>query len=221
MTPFEKIGEAAARFGLAVSALNPAVGGAIVLLAYDGPAMWEAYAAAPEAADGAADPLDRWSARITAALAKTFGARPISPNERPYPPFATWAMAAEPVWPSPLGMLVHARRGLWVSYRGALAFDEALDIPARAPAAKPCDACPGKPCLTACPVGAFTDKGYDIPACLDWLGRPQNTCLDGGCLARRACPVGRNFAHRPAQAGHHMQAFLRTQSMRSGRRPDH
>ena len=33
--------------------------------------------------------------------------------------------------------------------------------------------------------------------------------MDGGCLARRACPVGAEYAHGAEQAGFHMRAFLR------------
>jgi hypothetical protein len=215
VTAFEEIAEAAAPLGLAAAGLHEG-DATIVLLAYDGPAMWAAFSAAPEAADGAPDPLDRWSARVIGALAARFGARAVSPNDRPYPPFLGWAMAAEPVWPSPLGMLVHGARGLWVSYRGALAFDGRLDLPPRAPAAKPCDSCAEKPCLAACPVGAFSDAGYDIPACLGWLARPDGYCRAAGCRARHACPVGRAYAHRPEQASHHMEAFFRTQSDRIG-----
>jgi len=32
--------------------------------------------------------------------------------------------------------------------------------------------------------------------------------MEGGCLARRACPVGAEHAHQPAQAAFHMRAFL-------------
>jgi hypothetical protein len=36
--------------------------------------------------------------------------------------------------------------------------------------------------------------------------------MSGGCLARRACPVGREYAYDPAQARFHMQAFLAAMS---------
>jgi hypothetical protein len=31
--------------------------------------------------------------------------------------------------------------------------------------------------------------------------------MDGGCLARHACPVGQGFAYAPAQARFFMRAF--------------
>jgi hypothetical protein len=32
--------------------------------------------------------------------------------------------------------------------------------------------------------------------------------MTGGCLARRACPVGTDYAYDPRQAAFHMTAFL-------------
>src|SRR5271166_4757675 len=77
----------------------------------------------------------------------------------PHFPFQQWVRRAEPVHPSPLGLLIHPIYGLWHSYRGALAFPEALDVPALEVAPSPCDSCAEKPCLGACPVGAFSLDG--------------------------------------------------------------
>ncbi|GMQ77036.1 MAG: 4Fe-4S dicluster domain-containing protein [Gammaproteobacteria bacterium] len=74
---------------------------------------------------------------------------------------------------------------------------------------RPCDTCADKPCLATCPVGAFSDRGYDVPACIDHIGGERGSdCLGGGCLARRACPVGVTYQYAPAQMGFHMRAFL-------------
>jgi hypothetical protein len=32
--------------------------------------------------------------------------------------------------------------------------------------------------------------------------------MDGGCLARRACPVGKGFTYHPVQAQFFMRAFI-------------
>jgi epoxyqueuosine reductase QueG len=106
-------------------------------------------------------------------------------------------------------MLIHPRFGLWHSYRGALAFAAEIATPERPEIASPCSTCAERPCLTTCPVGAFTPAGYDVEACADWLRSAKGgACLAGGCLARRACPVGREFAHTAEQAAFHMRAFL-------------
>ena len=62
----------------------------------------------------------------------------------------------------------------------------------------------------ACPVEAFAEGRYDVPKCVNHIAGPSGTeCLTGGCLARRACPVGRDYAYAPDQARFHMEAFLR------------
>ena len=64
------------------------------------------------------------------ALAGELGAKAFFPSGGlPYWPFQQWARRAEPVHPSPVGILIHPRYGLWHSYRGALGLGEAHDLP--------------------------------------------------------------------------------------------
>jgi len=152
--------------------------------------------------------LDEWSARILNALAARLGARAVFPFERPYLPFQRWAQRAEACHPSPLGLLIHPEYGLWHGYRGALLFAAAIALPPPDRRASPCATCPDRPCLSACPVAAFDSKSYDVPACARHLvATPEPTCMDIGCLARHACPVGRDYRYAPAQARFHMSAF--------------
>jgi hypothetical protein len=182
----------------------------IALVGLAGRRGWAAFSGSPEAQDGVADPLDRWSRRVVDTLAAELGARALYPfGGPPHRPFQRWARRAQPMHPSPLGLLIHRRDGLWRGYRGALAFAERLAIPRRRAAASPCEACVARPCLSACPVGAFASDGYDVGACASHLRRPEGrACMEGGCLARRACPVGAERAHEPTQAAFHMRAFL-------------
>ena len=183
----------------------------IALAGFAGRGGWDAFAASPEAADGAADPLDRWSRRVIEALARGLGATALFPFAGPpYWPFQQWAMRAEPVRVSPIGVLIHPRYGLWHSYRGALGFREALDIPEPEAAPRPCDSCRERWCLNACPVGAFSGRGYDVAACVGHLKSPAGAdCMEFGCRARRACPVGAEHAYGEEQANFTMRAFLR------------
>lgn len=181
----------------------------VLLFGFAGSAQWAVFAASPEAGDGRPHALDRWSRRVLGGLGERFGATPLFPFDGPpYWPFQAWAQRAEPVFPSPLGLLVHADYGLSHSYRGALAFAEPIRLPDVRADASPCQSCPEKPCLTACPVGAFTSAGYDVERCAGWLRTQGGACREGGCLARRACPVGRDFAQSAEQARFHMAAFL-------------
>ena len=190
----------------------------VVLLGNVGPALWSVFAASPEAADGAPHGLDRWTRRVVDALAAEVEAAPVYPfDEPPFHPFQRWARRAAPVVPSPLGVLIDPDYGLWHAYRAALLFATPLDLPPDLPLAEnraenravPCDTCVAKPCLTTCPVGAFTPQGYDVAACARHVaGAEGRACREGGCLARRACPVGRAYAYGPAQTTWHMTAFM-------------
>jgi hypothetical protein len=185
----------------------------IVLAGMAGREGWSAFAAGPEADDGLPDPLDRWSRRLIEALAGELGARALFPfGGPPYLPFQQWAQRAEPVHPSPIGILIHPRYGLWHSYRGALGLSEKLTIAEPATGASPCDSCAGRWCLSGCPVGAFSSAGYDVAACVGHLGSAAGAdCMGFGCRARRACPVGAEHAYGPEQANFIMRAFLRGQ----------
>lgn len=182
--------------------------GTLVLVGNAGPALWRRFRQAPEAADGRPHPMDRWTRRVVEATAADLGATALYPfGGPPWWPFQRWALRCEPVAPSPLGMLVHPTWGLWHAYRAALYLPERLDLPERSDIPSPCASCAERPCLEACPVGAFTDGGYDVAACRTHLGADAGApCLTRGCLARRACPVG-GPAWAPEQAEHHMRAF--------------
>ena len=77
MTGLAEVRSLAAAEGLAVTGWMhpgaedgaPAGTETLLLLGYGGPEMWAAFSAAPEASDGAAHPLDRWSARVIGAMA--------------------------------------------------------------------------------------------------------------------------------------------------------
>ncbi|MGD9863193.1 MAG: ferredoxin [Pseudodonghicola sp.] len=183
-------------------------GGTLVLLGA-GPAFWPAFAAAPEHADGAPDPVDRWSARVIAGLAQCFGATAHYPfGGPPYAPFIDWALKSGRAFSSPTGMLVHDTVGLMISYRGALHFARRLAIPVP-DAASPCADCADTPCLGACPVGALGDAApYDVPRCHEFLDSPAGqSCMMQGCAVRRACPISRGAGRRPEQSALHMRSF--------------
>jgi hypothetical protein len=182
----------------------------LLVIGNAGPAAWEHFAAAPEAGDGAPDPMDRWCKRVLGGLAAAFGGGAVFPSDGPpYPPFVAWAKRAAPVRESPLGMLIHPVYGLWHAYRGALTFAERLPVPAAEASACPCDSCRDKPCLTSCPVSAFGPQGYNVADCVAHIETPEGAdCLALGCRARRACPIGREFVYDGPQAAFHMTAFL-------------
>jgi len=164
------------------------------------------------------EPLDAWATRALRAVADEFGAALVLPQDGPpFAPFSRWAQRAEPVHASAIGIVIHPEYGLWHAYRGALLFAERLALPrvseVRRP--RPCDSCDARPCLSACPVAAFqadpagTPTGYDADACAAHVASPAGVeCRERGCLARRACPVGRAYTYPETQQRFHMAAFL-------------
>lgn len=177
----------------------------LVLLGPAEPGFWPHLTSQEEW--GGPDPVDRWSRRVIGRIACDLGAKALFPfGGPPYSPFQRWALRSGRAWESPVRLLVHDRQGLMVSFRGALALKEELDL---APAAKPCDTCADKPCLSACPAGALGAGGYDVPACHVWLDTGGEACLSGGCLVRRACPVSQTYARMPEQSAYHMRQFHR------------
>ena len=156
------------------------------------------------------NPLDAWSRAVIGTVAEEFGARAVSPNDRPYLPFQQWAMRAEGLKSSPLGILMHPEYGLWHAYRGALLFDVELDLPQPREMIHLCDLCDGKPCLKACPVGAHSIAGFDHAACLAHVRSPNgHACMEGGCFDRNACPYGTDYRYGRDQQAFHMAAFAR------------
>ena len=184
--------------------------GTAILVGNAGPALWRAFRRARR---DEPHPLNAWTRRVLGAAAREFGADVVFPFDGPpYHPFQRWAEKAEPVHVSPIGPLIHADFGLWHAYRGALLFAERLALPPRGAPPSPCQGCAEKPCLTTCPVGALEAGRYDVPACVAHISTPAGrACLEGGCLARHACPVGRGHAYAPDQARFHMESFLAAQ----------
>ncbi len=181
-----------------------------ILVGNAGPAMFERFA---RERDPARDRLDDWCRMVIGDLAQRLGAAAHFPFDLPPLPFSVWGRRARAGHASPLGLNVHPDFGLWHAYRALLAFPRPLDLPERPDTPSPCDTCPDRPCLTNCPVHAFSGEGYDVTACAGHL-RTQagHDCMELGCRARRACPVGRDFLYAPSQARFHMSAFLGARS---------
>lgn len=180
-----------------------------------GSEVWPAFTRSEPCRDGQPDPMDRWSQSIGDALAAALGGRALYPSDGPpWWPFQQWMARCVPGQVSPLRLRLHPVFGLWHACRFALVLPEvhpqdraALPPP---PAADLCASCDGQPCLQACPVDAFGPDGLAVQTCAEHLLAPTGAgaaCLQRGCLARRACPVGAPYRYEPDHAAFHMAAF--------------
>ena len=181
----------------------------LIMIGNAGSDLWAHFGATMSTSDRP-NPLDEWVADHIGALATDLGAVALFPfGGPPFLPFVSWAQRCEPVTPSAIGILIHPVYGLWHAYRAALVFPAQLDLPPVQNTPRPCDTCADKPCRSTCPVGAFTDAGYDIASCFAHLANPQGAdCCEAGCRARRACPVGADYTYPPDHAQFHMNAFF-------------
>jgi len=183
----------------------------VVIVGNIGRAMWPAFRSAERPGP---DPLDAWTCSVLIPIATSLGAGFVHPSDQPYQPFQRWAQRADDVWSSPIGLLIHPDHGLWHAYRGAFLFPAVVDgLPPVGRRPSPCVTCDGRPCLTTCPVGAFTDgpsgPAYDVDACVGHVRSDRDPdCLGDGCAARRACPVGADGRYGPDQMRFHMRAFV-------------
>lgn len=182
---------------------------AVLLVGQAGAAPWKFFQRwremQPEELE---NPLDSWSRQVIGQVAQAFGARAVSPSDKPYLPFQQWAIRAEGLRPSPLGILMHPEYGLWHAYRGALLFDVEIEIQAPPEQNHLCDLCSRKPCLKSCPVDAYSEAGFSHQDCLTHVCGPMGQpCRSGGCLDRNACPHGAAFRYPGEAQAFHMKSF--------------
>jgi hypothetical protein len=198
-------GEAAPAAGSGAAARS------VLLVGQAGAAPWPHFLLwRDRQAQPVANPLDTWSREVIGAAAQGCGARAVSPSDRPYLPFQQWAMRAEGLKPSPLGILMHPTYGLWHAYRGALLFEDELALTEPHAEIHLCDACADKPCLKSCPVDAYSAQGFAYEACLCHVrGALGGPCRSGGCLDRNACPYGASYRYPPDAQAFHMAAFAK------------
>jgi hypothetical protein len=182
----------------------------VVLLGNVGGSLWPAFSrwrAGP--GKGVASPLDTWSMELIRPLADSLGGQAYFPSERPWQPFQQWAMRAEGLRASPLGVLIHPEYGLWHGYRGAIGFAERIGRASTLFTSHPCDDCADKPCLKTCPVGAVKRNSFEVATCRTHIrsAAGQGGCMVAGCIARNACPVGAEYRYPPEQLRFHMAAL--------------
>ncbi|WP_423908045.1 hypothetical protein [Candidatus Spongiihabitans sp.] len=194
----------------------------LILFGNAGSSFWECFSGSREAADGQTDPLNRWSQRVGEIIASKLTGRALFPfGGPPYHPFINWAKKAESLQSSRIGMLIHPQYGLWHAYRFAIALPDSLAdslvvsaaiTRVRQPQAIDhdiCQRCIGQPCLSACPVGAFSDSGYAVEACYSFLKQnAESSCRTETCQARLSCPQGHAFHYQADHARFHMEAFF-------------
>lgn len=110
--------------------------------------------------------------------------------------------------PSPLGLGINQRHGVWFGYRAVVAVSAALagDVFARQPS--PCLTCSDTPCVSACPASALApDRHPDLVSCVQFRMQHASPCAQT-CLARLSCPVATRWRYSDAQLSYYYQHSL-------------
>jgi epoxyqueuosine reductase len=175
-----------------------------------GRGFFAGFTGAPEAADGAPSPLDRFTRRMVAAAAERaleplrvrhavfypFGGAPLIPFQR-------LGRAAGLGPPGPLGLQIHPTLGPWWAYRALVTVDR--DLPAVPALGDSCRGCPA-PCVAACPAGAVREQGFAVAPCHARRVEAEGCRLS--CPARIACVRGPEHRYSDAALAFHMAASL-------------
>ena len=180
----------------------------MILLGPKEPKFLAIFQKSSEAHDGEPDPLDHWSVHVLESLAAQLHAIALLPFGGPLSlPFYCWPLRRGHTHVSAIKFLVHDQSGLFLSFRGSLAFNEHISLPTHL-GQSPYVGCPA-PCRTACPIKAFDGESYHFTACKSHVTSvDHNHCGTQDCSERHSCPISENFARPPGQSEFHMKAFL-------------
>ena len=185
-----------------------------IIVASGGRALFQRFRAAPEAADGARNPLDRFTrAAVDAAAVETLGAAGVAyrtyfpfTESVPALPFQRLGRAAGLGGPGPLGLQIHPELGPWWAYRALIAL--AGDWSDVVPATRLGDGCAGcpAPCVAACPAGAVRLTGFSVADC--HARRRTAPACHLSCDARLRCIRGVEHRYAEEQLAFHMAASM-------------
>jgi hypothetical protein len=178
-----------------------------IVIGNGGGAFWRAFVA--EQRDEP-EPLDAFTRRmieeravpvVTRACGTPCVVYPFAPPDETLP-FMRLAACAGLGRPSLLGVLVHPVYGPWIALRAALLVPVALTAPRPAADFDPCPGCRERPCVAACPAGAVSAAGWDVPRCAAYRAQPDDPCA-ARCHARFDCVIGREHRYPAAALAHH------------------
>jgi len=183
----------------------------LLVVGNGGGAFWRAFEAFcrahPDHAAGA-DPIDRFTRQVVdAAVAAAGLTGPVLyPFDFPATPvsFMHLAECAGLGRRSLLGVLVHPIYGPWIALRAAVPLPTAVAAPRPADGFDPCPTCVARPCVAACPAGAVTAAGWDIPTCAAQRAPDDDPC-GSQCHARIECVLGREHRYPAAALVHHQR----------------
>ena len=104
---------------------------------------------------------------------------------------------------SPLGIGIHPKFGTWFAYRVVVAANTDFAVTVSEKGSSACESCRDKPCVSACPVTAVSAVNtFGLDVCVSHRRQEGSSCSHQ-CLARQACPVGKEYQYEDEQIAYH------------------
>lgn len=182
----------------------------LILIGNGGSKFWTHFR---ESKTPGPNPVDDYSLRQAGRFAdKTLGKdhyRTLYPGEFNIPLqqlglFAGWHH------PSPLGLGINPKWGLWFAYRCLLATEEELPQILDKPEPSPCDRCRSRACVNSCPADAVHKQdALELDQCIEYRLDPVSRCADR-CLSRLTCPASGENRYSLEQVQYHYRQSLQT-----------
>ena len=111
--------------------------------------------------------------------------------------------------PSPFGVGINKQWGSWFAYRAVVLVKSNYQSTKATGSISPCQTCDKKPCIKTCPAKALDNESLNINACLSYRKQKDSNCKDR-CIARMACPVGKEHQYDSEQIRYHYSKSLKT-----------
>ena len=179
----------------------------LLLVGHGGRRLWECVQASDTTS---AHPIDSYTVHT---LQQHFSRhlpklrfRFIYPGEQPLGLQQLGALAG---WhqPSLLRIGIDREWGSWSAYRAVVLCDSDFAPTKRVDRDNPCDHCAEQACIQHCPAAAVSREALALERCLEARLAESSPC-QYTCLARCACPVGKQHQYETAQMRHVYGASL-------------
>ena len=173
----------------------------LILIGHGGRLLWDCVKASGSAS---ANPIDEFT---VSTIAQCFAAElPDTRYAFLYPsdhPIGLQQLGSLAGWhhASPFMVGIDERWGSWSAYRAVLLTDTHFAPSAKVDRNHPCRSCLDTPCIERCPARALDEGRLDLDRCLDFRRQAASPC-QFTCLARLACPVGREHRYSDEQMRH-------------------
>lgn len=110
--------------------------------------------------------------------------------------------------PSPFKVGINQQWGSWFAYRAVVLVKSNFSITEKIKEPSPCLSCNLKPCTLACPAKALENNSFNLERCIKYR-KQQNSSCKNNCLARVACPIGKQHQYSQPQINYHYSLSMK------------